>query len=127
TEAAIEFSPQFLIVFQSHGRPVEQVVEIEGIGVAHAFLVARINMGDGEAEEIVVPIGITLGAEQLILRLADGAGERLGFEALRRVMTRVLPLPAPARISSGPSICVAASRCVSVRSASRWCIGVVSG
>src|SRR5688572_12914473 len=31
-------------------------------------------------------------------------------------MTRVLPLPAPATISNGPSTCVTASRCASVRS-----------
>src|SRR5436189_660469 len=31
-------------------------------------------------------------------------------------MTRVLPLPAAATISSGPSTCVTASRCASVRS-----------
>src|SRR5258707_79224 len=35
--------------------------------------------------------------------------------ATRRVMTRVLPLPAPARISSGPSMCRAASQ-----RAARW-------
>ena len=36
---------------------------------------------------------------------------RLIRYATRRVITRVLPLPAAATISSGPSTCVAASRC----------------
>jgi len=31
--------------------------------------------------------------------------------AMRYVMTRVLPLPAPARISTGPSVVSTASRC----------------
>ena len=35
--------------------------------------------------------------------------------ATRCVMTRVLPLPAPARIRSGPSVCATASRCSAFR------------
>src|SRR6266566_3118953 len=40
---------------------------------------------------------------------------------MRRVMTRVLPLPAPARMRSGPSVCITASRWAGVRSASKSC------
>src|SRR5438067_2012596 len=43
--------------------------------------------------------------------------------AMRVVRTRVLPLPAPAKINSGPSACSAASRCCGLRrrsSSSRW-------
>src|SRR6185369_11840229 len=35
--------------------------------------------------------------------------------AMRCVMTRVLPLPAPARIRSGPSVWLTASRCCALR------------
>src|SRR6185312_2887522 len=38
---------------------------------------------------------------------------------MRWVMTRVLPLPAPARISSGPSTCSTAARCSGLRWARR--------
>ena len=40
-------------------------------------------------------------------RIADGGTWLRGDQmcAMRCVMTRVLPLPAPARISSGPSVC----------------------
>src|SRR3954451_2459858 len=40
--------------------------------------------------------------------------------AIRCVRTRVLPDPAPARTSSGPSTCVTASRCGSLSPSSRW-------
>src|SRR4051794_8015165 len=46
--------------------------------------------------------------------------------ATRRVITRVLPLPAPAMISSGPSTCVTASRCASVRSESSSSVEITS-
>src|ERR1035441_5630354 len=43
---------------------------------------------------------------------ADGGTRRaVMIYATRWVMTRVLPLPAPARIRSGPSVCITASRC----------------
>src|ERR1019366_7008952 len=45
-------------------------------------------------------------------RTADGGTRRaVMIYATRWVMTRVLPLPAPARIRSGPSVCITASRC----------------
>ena len=44
-------------------------------------------------------------------------------QATRWVTTRVLPLPGPARISSGPSRCATASRWASVRPSSRWSKG----
>src|SRR5437899_2043813 len=43
--------------------------------------------------------------------------------AMRLVMTRVFPEPAPARISSGPLICRTASRCSGL-SVSRNCMGL---
>jgi hypothetical protein len=44
--------------------------------------------------------------------------------ATRYVSTRVLPEPAPATTSSGPSTCDAATRCASLRSA-RSCSAVL--
>ncbi len=45
-------------------------------------------------------------------------------QAMRRVITRVLPLPAPASTSSGPPGCVTASRCASFKpSSNRSAIG----
>ena len=45
-------------------------------------------------------------------RMADGGTRRsVTICAMRWVMTRVFPLPAPARISSGPSVWLTASRC----------------
>ena len=38
---------------------------------------------------------------------------------MRVVITRVLPVPAPARTSSGPSVVVTASRCAGLSLASR--------
>ena len=38
---------------------------------------------------------------------------------MRWVITRVLPLPAPARISTGPSVASTASRCCALRPARR--------
>ena len=49
-------------------------------------------------------------------------GRRRRGNAMRLVMTRVLPEPAPARISSGPLMCRTASRCSGLRD-SRNCIG----
>src|SRR3954452_17137141 len=46
---------------------------------------------------------------------------------MRWVRTRVLPEPAPARISSGPSPCVTASRWGALRPSSRESIAAVSG
>ena len=49
-------------------------------------------------------------------RTAEGGTRRCVMMcAMRCVMTRVLPLPAPARISSGPSVCVTASRCCAIQ------------
>ena len=47
--------------------------------------------------------------------------------AIRWVSTRVLPEPAPASTSSGPSACVTASRCGGLRSASRRSTGSAPG
>src|SRR5689334_857116 len=44
---------------------------------------------------------------------------------MRCVITRVFPLPGPARISTGPSIVVTASRCGSLRPASKSCASVM--
>src|SRR3712207_7312775 len=41
-------------------------------------------------------------------------------QAIRWVRTRVLPEPAPARMSSGPSPCVTAARCGGVRPPRSW-------
>ena len=46
--------------------------------------------------------------------------------AIRWVSTRVLPLPAPAKMSSGPSGAVTASRWASLRSVRRGVEGVVA-
>ena len=52
-----------------------------------------------------------------VIARIDGAGIPWAIRyATRRVITRVLPLPAAATIKSGPSTCVAASRCGAVRS-----------
>jgi len=52
-------------------------------------------------------------------RICDGRARFSAIsQAMRRVMTVVLPVPAPATISSGPSPCVTALRWRAVRSAS---------
>ena len=52
-------------------------------------------------------------------RISDGFARFSAIsQAIRRVMTVVLPVPAPATISSGPSPCVTALRWRAVRSAS---------
>src|SRR6185437_3462709 len=38
-EAGVEFAAQLLVVLQRQGRPVQQVVEIDGVGLVQAFLV----------------------------------------------------------------------------------------
>jgi hypothetical protein len=48
---------------------------------------------------------------KLTATIAEGLTPRSISAAMRRVITRVLPLPAPARISIGPLPCSTASRC----------------
>ena len=56
---------------------------------------------------------------KVIARIDAGSAPLRSKYATRRVMTRVLPLPAAATMSSGPSVCVTASICGGVKSASR--------
>src|SRR5216683_6667546 len=44
---------------------------------------------------------------------------------MRCVITRVFPLPGPARINTGPSVAVTASRCGSLSPASKFCDSVI--
>jgi hypothetical protein len=55
----------------------------------------------------------------VIARIWYGRTPWLNSQAIRRVMTRVLPLPAPAKIRSGPSKWVAAACWAGVRSANK--------
>src|SRR5580704_6264968 len=53
----------------------------------------------------------------------DSAGVPLAMRlAMRKVMARVLPVPAPARIKTGPSVVSAARRCSGLSWSRRFCI-----
>ena len=60
-EAGVELGPQLRVVLEGQGRPEQQVVEIEGVGVAQLLLVDRVNAGDRLAEEVAGPLGVALG------------------------------------------------------------------
>src|SRR4029077_15124445 len=44
--------------------------------------------------------------------------------AMRKVMARVLPVPAPARMSNGPSVVSAARRCSGFKDSRKFCMNV---
>src|SRR6185436_9260026 len=50
-------------------------------------------------------------------RIENGSTPRASRWAMRAVITRVLPVPAPASTSSGPSVASTASRCAGLRRA----------
>ncbi len=63
---------------------------------------------------------------KVIARISGGFAPTAASRwAMRRVRTRVLPEPAPAITSSGPSVVSTASRCAGFRS-SRYVSGVVA-
>ena len=62
----------------------------------------------------------------VIARISLGCARPLASsQAIRWVSTRVLPEPAPASTSSGPSPWVTASRCAGFRPSSRWSAGSI--
>src|SRR6266849_5549461 len=67
----------------------------------------------------------TISADALLVnvtaRIASGSTPRFSIRwAMRKVITLVLPLPAPARINTGPSTASAASRCRGLSWSSRF-------
>lgn len=80
-KARIEFRTQVGVILQCEGRPKKQIVEVERIGVAHLFLVHLVHLGDDLPEEIAGLTRVEIGRQQLVLRLADPALNRLRREA----------------------------------------------
>ena len=52
-EAAIKIFAKLLIVLESQCRPKKQVVEIEGVRLAHLFLIERVDARHGLGEKVV--------------------------------------------------------------------------
>ena len=56
-EAGVEFAAEFLVVVEGECGPEEEIVEVEGVRVAHLLLVDRIDASDDVGEEIAVLVG----------------------------------------------------------------------
>ena len=80
-ETMIELGAKLGIVLQSQCRPKQQVVEIEGVRLAHGFLINRINMRNGRREKIVGLIAASFGRHQLVLGFADSGLNPIGRKA----------------------------------------------
>ncbi len=73
--------PQFLVLLQGHGRQVQQVVEIERVGLPQSLLVG----GVGQCHLLRPVIGglrlVGCGGKQQVLGLGDGGAHPVGVES----------------------------------------------
>ena len=80
-EEGVQLGPQLGVVFEAQGRPEQEVVEVQGVGVAQPFFVDGVDPGHRLAEEIARLGGVLLGAQELVLGPADGRLDPLRSEA----------------------------------------------
>ena len=80
-EAGVEFGAQLAVVAHREGGHQQQVVEVEGVGVAHLLLVVAVDLRNDLLEVVVGLFGEAVGGEELVLRLADGGLDGVGGEA----------------------------------------------